>query len=98
MREEYRDKLRELASHYGLNSQLRKTQEELRELESAIRDHLATPTLKTREGIVEELTDCELLFAQLKHLLGVPEEELDLYREFKIHRQFLRLGELRVQQ
>ena len=92
MREDYMDKLRALATHYGLNSQLRKTQEELHELDFAIRDHLATPTPKTRENIVEELTDCELLFAQLKHLLNISEEELDLYCEFKTHRQAIRLG------
>lgn len=92
MEESYLNQVRELANHYGLTHQLRKTQEELHELDSAIRDHLATPTTKTREAVVEELVDCELMLEQIKHLIGANEEEVRLYREFKIRRQFDRIG------
>ncbi len=87
----YLDWVRSLANHYGLTQQLRKTQEELHELDEAIRDHLATPTSKTRESVVEELIDCEIMLEQIKHLLGVGDTELKIYREFKILRQFNRI-------
>lgn len=92
MEETNLNRLHDLANHYGLTHQLRKTQEELHELDEAIRDHLATPTTKTRESVVEELVDCELMLEQIKYLLGAIDDEISLYREFKIRRQFKRIG------
>ena len=46
-----------IATRYGLRHQLEKTQEELRELNTAILKHLAGPTPKTREAVIEEVND-----------------------------------------
>lgn len=81
-----------LATHYGLRHQLEKTQEELRELNTAILKHLAGPTPKTREAVIEEIVDCDILFDQLTHLLAVRPGEVSLYRDFKINRQLVRIG------
>lgn len=88
---DYETELHGIANHYGLAHQLRKTQEELHELDEAIRDHLATPTVKTREKVVEEVIDCEVMLEQVKHLMRLAEEELNIYREFKIRRQLNRI-------
>ena len=87
------DRERILAAHYGLRHQLEKTQEELRELNTAILKHLASPTPKTREAVIEEIVDCDILFDQLTHLLAVRPGEVGLYRDFKINRQLVRIGE-----
>ncbi len=81
-----------LATHYGLRHQLEKMQEELRELNTAILKHLAGPTPKTREAVIEEAIDCEVLFEQLKYLLNVCDREVNLYKDFKINRQLVRIG------
>lgn len=81
-----------IATHYGLRHQLEKTQEELRELNTAILKHLAGPTPKTREAVIEEAIDCEVLFEQLKYLLNVCDREVNLYKDFKINRQLVRIG------
>ena len=81
-----------IATHYGLRHQLEKTQEELRELNTAILKHLASPTPKTREAVIEEAIDCEVLFEQLKYLLNVRDREVNLYKDFKINRQLVRIG------
>jgi hypothetical protein len=82
-----------IATRYGLRHQLEKTQEELRELNTAILKHLAGPTPKTREAVIEEVIDCEVLFEQLKYLLSVGDREANLYKDFKINRQLARIGE-----
>lgn len=82
-----------IATRYGLRHQLEKTQEELRELNTAILKHLAGPTPKTREAVIEEVIDCEVLFEQLKYLLNVGDREANLYKDFKINRQLARIGE-----
>lgn len=82
-----------IATRYGLRHQLEKTQEELRELNTAILKHLAGPTPKTREAVIEEVIDCEVLFEQLKYLLNVHPREVNLYKDFKINRQLVRIGE-----
>ena len=82
-----------LATRYTLRHQLGKTQEELRELNTAILKHLAGQTPKTREAVIEEVIDCEVLFEQLKYLLSVGDREANLYKDFKINRQLVRIGE-----
>lgn len=90
------DRLKTIADHYGLDSQLNILQEELSELIQAVS--------KYRRGdpshILEEIADVEIMLDQVKYLLGNPEvprvvvyEFIKIIREDKIKRQLNRIQE-----
>lgn len=72
-----------IAEHYGKDTQVKKTMEELSELIRA----LATGT---QADISEEIADVEIMIYQLKHLLG-NEEAVAQTRMYKIFRQLERM-------
>ena len=89
-------RLKKIADHYGLASQLNILQEELSELIQAVS--------KYRRGdhyhILEEIADVEIMLEQVKYLLGNPEiprvvvdEFIKITREDKIKRQLNRIQE-----
>ena len=88
------DRLKTIAEHYGLDSQLNILQEELAELIQAVS--------KYRRGdpshILEEIADVEIMLDQVKYLLGNPEiprvvveKFIKIIREDKIKRQLERI-------
>lgn len=91
------NRLKTIADHYGLDSQLNILQEELSELIQAVS--------KYRRGdqshILEEIADVEIMLDQVKYLLGkYPEiphfiiyESIQGIREDKIKRQLNRITE-----
>lgn len=90
------DRLKTIADHYGLDSQLNILQEELSELIQAVS--------KYRRGdpshILEEIADVEIMLDQVKYLLGNPEiprvvveKFIKIIREDKIKRQLNRIQE-----
>ena len=90
------DRIKKIADHYGLESQLNILQEELSELIQAVS--------KYRRGdpshILEEIADVEIMLDQVKYLLGNPEiprvvveKFIKIIREDKIKRQLKRIDE-----
>ena len=90
------DRIKKIADHYGIDSQLNILQEELSELIQAVS--------KFRRGdpshILEEIADVEIMLDQVKYLLGNPEiprvvveKFIKIIREDKIKRQLNRIQE-----
>lgn len=88
------DRLKTIADHYGLDSQLNILQEELAELIQAVS--------KYRRGdpshIIEEITDVYIMLEQITYLLQKItnvnlNEFISLYGEKKIRRQLRRIDE-----
>lgn len=88
------DRLKTIADHYGLGSQINILQEELAELIQAVS--------KYRRGdqshILEEIADVEIMLDQVKYLLGNPEiprsliyESIKGIKEDKLKRQLGRI-------
>lgn len=97
-------KIQRIFKHYGELSQLKKTQEELRELDEAIQKlvdlrcqgndtrttffHTERDFLK--DHIAEELADVRIMLDQIEYGLGIEKRCAD-WREFKIQRQLKRM-------
>ena len=88
------DRLKTIADHYGLDSQLNILQEELAELIQAVS--------KFRRGdpshIIEEIADVYIMLEQITYLLQKTtnvnlDEFISLYGEKKIRRQLRRIQE-----
>lgn len=90
------DRLKVIADHYGIESQLDILQEELSELIQAVS--------KFRRGddthILEEIADVEIMLSQVEYLIYNPElpraliyDSINEIKEKKILRQLLRIGE-----
>ena len=79
-----------IASHYGKEAQLRKTQEELMELYDAIGEYISGAD--TDEHVKEEAADAEVMIDQIKLLLHCWDDVNDIKR-YKVARQFKRMEE-----
>ncbi len=83
------ERLKKIADHYGLNSQLDILQEECAELVQAVS--------KYRRGgsnllVLEELADVEIMVAQIRYLAGKNSTIIDEIKEKKIRRQLDRIA------
>ena len=95
-------KIQRIFKHYGELSQLKKTQEELRELDEAIQklvnlheDDKRTTFYSTerdflKDHISEELADVRIMLDQSEFGLRIEKRGAD-WREFKIQRQLKRI-------
>lgn len=97
-------KIQRIFKHYGEQSQLSKTQEELKELDEAIQKlvDLNKPHIDSRasffnserdflkDHIAEELADVRIMLDQIAFGLGI-EKRCAEWREFKINRQLRRM-------
>lgn len=95
-------KIQRIFKHYGEQSQLLKTQEELQELNGAIqklvdlrKDDKRTNFYNTerdflKDHIAEELADVRIMLDQIAFGLGIEKRCAD-WREFKINRQLKRM-------
>lgn len=77
--------LKFIANHYGLKHQLVKCKEELVELIEALGGSSDT-------HIVEEIADVEIMLSQIKYLRDIPDEQVDVIKQYKISRQLTRIA------
>lgn len=95
------EKIKQIAEHYGYDTQSRQLTEEMAELTQAINkfwrkslDYGLMPPEKTpfnsRLNIIEEIADVEIMLVQIKHLLRC-EHEVEEVKESKVKRQLKRI-------
>ena len=88
------DKIRHIANHYGIKSQLKKTMEELSELGNETFYYmiafLGGDEDITTVSLIDEIADVKIMVAQLEYLLELEEEVKDRV-EFKLNRQMDRI-------
>lgn len=92
-------KIQYIADHYGYDPQSRQLIEEMAELTVALnkawRKTFDTvdkiPNMDDEERIEEEIADVEIMFSQIKYLLGVEEDELSRIIKNKLDRQIERI-------
>ena len=103
--EEYRNNIIAIAEHYGYESQSRQLIEEMAELTVAINKLWRVERFCDRKNIMDvkgfsypetkeiigEISDVEIMLAQIKYLLGC-QDEVELEKEGKIFRQLERMG------
>ena len=95
-------RIQRIFKHYGEQSQLMKTQEELKELSDAIqklidlrKDDKRTSFYNTerdflKDHIAEELADVRIMLEQIEYGLQIEKRCAD-WREFKLNRQIQRI-------
>lgn len=77
--------LMNIANHYGLKHQLVKCKEELNELIEALGGSSDT-------HLAEEIADVEIMISQIKYLRNIPDEQVDVIKQYKISRQLTRIA------
>lgn len=85
------ERLKQIADHYGLYSQLSILQEECAELIQAASKYKRNRLIDDYQHIVEEIADVEIMIAQVKYLLKMPNYHVDGVKEEKITRQLERI-------
>lgn len=102
--EEYQNSIEKIASHYGYESQSRQLIEETAELTVAISKYMRfsenkedTPSKHLDRdyylfGIMEEIADVTIMIEQIKYLLSLNSDDIDLFIEKKLNRQLKRIG------
>jgi NTP pyrophosphatase (non-canonical NTP hydrolase) len=85
------ERLRKIADHYGLYDQLSMLQEECAELIQASSKYKRRKLIDDYQHIVEEIADVEIMIAQVKYLLKMPNYHVDSVKEEKIKRQLERI-------
>lgn len=98
-----RNKIEEIANHYGLENQSRQLIEEMAELTVAMNKYhrLHNETCKEIQdrlkeeillmNIAEEMTDVQIMLEQVKFLLGVTVGDIEYIAEKKLKRQIKRM-------
>lgn len=85
------ERLKQIADHYGLDEQLNMLQEECAELIQAASKYKRRKLIDDYQHIVEEIADVEIMIAQVKYLLKMPNYHVDCVKEEKIKRQLERI-------
>lgn len=89
-------KIREIAQHYGYDSQTRQAMEELAELIQAISKHIRffgntrlskSAPCEERNRIIEEMADVTIMLIQIKELLDISDDDIKKEMTRKVHRQ-----------
>lgn len=100
VKSEVSGKIRRIAYHYGADSQLDQTIEELAELTVAIRkfkrnkvNASVTDRVTLLYNLSGEIADVEIMIEQLKHLLPFVEEDVEKIKVEKVDRQIKRICE-----
>ena len=96
-----KEDLLKIIKHYGINSQQRKLEEEVFELQEAITTHELkqsveydiplTEIVGTKEHITEELADVLVLLGQIIHYYDIDKKEIEKLLKYKIGRQLRRI-------
>lgn len=101
MKEEMERQCILIADHYGIDFQCNQLIEECAELIQAInkykRDHIGGQPLVrpvwARDQLIEEIADVEVMLCQIKHLLRIPEYQVEEVARNKIERTISRIEE-----
>ena len=93
--------LLKIIKHYGINSQQRKLEEEVFELQEAITTHELkqsveydiplTEIVGTKEHITTEIADVLVLLGQIIHYYDIEVSDIEKNIEYKIMRQIKRI-------
>ena len=93
-------KIQYIADHYGIESQSIQLLEEMGELAQAVVKYLRSTgygqgtdksAYECAKCITEEMADVVIMLLQIKHLIGVGEDELSQIVESKLDRQIERI-------
>ena len=84
------EKVKRIADHYGLMSQLKQLAEECSELSV---EALHYTRKGRKERLFEEMADVLIMIQQVIYILGCGHEDIEKYAEFKINRQLKRIEE-----
>lgn len=74
-----------ILNHYGRQTQLNKTMEELAELQVAIAHE------DNKDNVLEELADVQVMAEQVRLMWGIGEDELDRMIDYKVDRTIRRI-------
>ena len=90
------NELKKIADHYGYDTQSLQLIEECAELIQAINKHqrasVKLETIDAIKNLAEEIADVEIMIAQIKYLLSIPEREIATIKEYKIYRTLYRMS------
>lgn len=96
------EKLKKIALHFGVNNQIEKTKEELKELKEALEEfelYKICPSSnldgvsKKRKHIIEEIADVYIMLEQIKYIFNIEEENVKEIERCKIDRTLKRIEE-----
>ena len=82
--------LQTIVSTYGVNPQVDIAVDECSELIKALMKHKRKPSLATREGIIDELADVQIMLRQM-NIIFECKDEVEERIEYKINRQLERI-------
>ena len=85
---------KKIAEHYGFEAQSNQLIEECAELIQAVNKYkratkeevLTEKAYVALNNLVEEIADVEIMLGQIKHLLSIPEEDIQGVKIYKINR------------
>ena len=83
--------LKYIVEHYGEHNQFSQAQEECAELIVAVSKYNRDPSIFTRNSIVEEIADVEIMIRQLKMILNISPVEIASMINKKLTRQVERI-------
>lgn len=101
-----KEKIKQIADHYGFEKQSRQLSEECAEVIQAVNKYFRyKEALKTPDdaivgttdiciliqNIAEEIADCEIMLEQMKHLLNINNGAIEAIKEIKVNRQLERI-------
>jgi len=84
-----KEKIEKIFNHFGLNSQIAKTIEEMAELMVELLEYMKKPTENQSNFVIEELADCFIMLEQMKDFFGA--ENVEKKIEMKIDRTISRI-------
>lgn len=77
---------KEVADRYGYPAQSNQLVEECAELIQAINKYRRYGNEQALENYIEEIADVEVMLEQIKHLVGITEEQLDEIKTYKLRK------------
>ena len=81
---------KKIAEHYGYDAQSNQLIEECAELIQAVNKYRRANDKATAESayynLLEEIVDVEIMLEQIKHLLIIPEDDIQCMKLYKINR------------
>ena len=89
------EEIKKIAEHYGYDAQSNQLVEECAELIQAVNKYRRSrgkgqATTDTEQiasdNLIEEIADVEIMIEQVKHLLQIPEEEIQTIKIYKVNR------------
>lgn len=85
-----RERIRVIATHYGLEHQLRQLAEECCEL--AVEANHSIRRGGITVNLINEIADVEIMIEQIKYLAKIDRDDIDEVKEIKINRQIERMA------